>query len=148
MATSQTDPTTVGVYFTRAAADRAVAGLKADGYRDDQIGHVAVDGDGTAAGADGPGDANVAEGAAIGAAAGVGLGGLAVLAGVIPVVGPALALGTVLINAACGAAVGGALAGLDGPEPGGEPSAGRHLVTVEGGTQAADARVDAGGHGG
>eukprot|EP01136_Pigoraptor_vietnamica_P010386 Opistho-1_new@47952 len=40
MTTSSTGGTTVGVFETRAAAERAVADLKAAGYRDDQIGLV------------------------------------------------------------------------------------------------------------
>ena len=41
MPTQQVCSTKVGVFQTRAAADKAVADLKAAGYRDDQIGLVA-----------------------------------------------------------------------------------------------------------
>jgi hypothetical protein len=80
-----------------------------------------------------------------GAIAGASLGGLVglgVAAGVIPVVGPVLAvgtLGTVLLNAVGGAAIAGiagALIGLGIPEEDAryyenEVKAGKYLVTVE-----------------
>jgi len=147
MATTTTG-TTVGVFETRAAAERAVADLKAAGYRDDQIGLVAKDAEGKAVRTDGAGETNAGEGALAGAGALVGLG---ILAGVIPVIGPVLAvgtLGTILLNAAGGAAIAGlagALVGLGIPEEDaeyyeGEVAAGRYLVTVEAGDRAADAR--------
>ena len=43
MATATAGTTTVGVFETRAAAERAVADLRASGYRDDQINVVAKD---------------------------------------------------------------------------------------------------------
>ena len=142
MATA-TNTTTVGVFETRAAADRAVSDLRAAGYRDDQIGVVAKDDRGKTVRTDGAGD-NAAEGAAIGAATGAGalaLGSLAVTFGVIPVVGPLLAVGPLaaaLISAGAGAAAGGiagALIGWGIPEEDAkyyesEVKAGRYVVTV------------------
>src|SRR6188472_4532625 len=91
MATATVRSTTVGVFPTREAADRAVADLKKAGYRDDQIGLVGQDASGKAVKTDGAGNTNAGEGAAVGAAVGAGVGagvGAAVLAGVIPVIGP------------------------------------------------------------
>src|SRR4051794_19229347 len=89
--------TTVGVFHSRDAAERAVADLKEAGYRDDQIGLVGRDPDGTTVNRDGAGaKTNACEGATIGAVAGGGamaLGSLAVSFGVIPVIGPILAVG-------------------------------------------------------
>jgi len=158
MATNKVRSTKVGVFATKAAADKAVADLRAAGYRDDQIGVVAKDASGNTVKTDGAGDTHVGEGAAIGAAAGAGVGGLVglgIMAGVIPVLGPVLAigtLGTILINAAGGAALAGlagALIGWGIPEEDakfyeGEVQAGRYLVTVDAGdrtdTQAVFAR--------
>lgn len=156
MAKTTTDTTTVGVFETRAAAERAVADLRAAGYRDDQIGLVAKDERGKTVRTDGAGEANNAgEGAVIGAAAGAGamaLGSLAVSFGVIPVIGPILAVGPIaaaLISGAAGAAAGGVAGALIGwgiPEEDAryyeeEVKAGRYLVTVTG-----DRHVDARGH--
>jgi uncharacterized protein (TIGR02271 family) len=77
--------------------------------------------------------------------------GAGILAGVIPVIGPVLALGTlgtVLVNAAGGAAlvgIAGALVGWGIPEEDAEfyekeVAAGRYLVTVEANGRAAEAR--------
>jgi uncharacterized protein (TIGR02271 family) len=154
--------TTVGVFENRAAAERAVADLRKAGYRDDQIGLVAKDADGSTVRTDGAGETHAGEGALIGTAAGAGVGGLVglgVLAGVIPVIGPVLAigtLGTILLNAAGGAALAGlagALVGMGIPEEDakyyeGEVKAGRYLVTVEAGDRAADAREVYTRHGG
>ena len=159
MATA-TNTTTVGVFETRAAADRAVSDLRAAGYRDDQIGVVAKDDRGKTVRTDGAGD-NAAEGAAIGAATGAGalaLGSLAVTFGVIPVVGPLLAVGPLaaaLISAGAGAAAGGiagALIGWGIPEEDakyyeGELKSGRYLVTVDAGDRG-DARGVFTRHGG
>ena len=139
--------TIVGVFDDRLQADRAVDELRRNGFRDDQIG-VAMRYD---AGDSATGDTGAAEethagtGAVAGVAAGLGLGalaGLGVLSGVIPVIGPAIAggtLGVVLSNAAVGAGVGGlvgALAGAGVPEEEahyyqGEFESGRTIVTVK-----------------
>jgi len=167
MATATVHSTTVGVFETREAADRAVADLKKAGYRDDQIGVVARDASGKTVRTDGAGETNAGEGAAIGAAAGAGamaLGSLAVSFGVIPVIGPILAVGPLaaaLISAAGGAAAGGLVGALVGwgiPEEDakyyeGEVKAGRFLVTVDrsaraGAAQATDARAVMTRHGG
>ena len=154
--------TTVGVFATRAAADKAVADLRAAGYKDSEIGLVAKDASGKTVKTDGAGDTNAGEGAAIGAAAGAATGaaiGVGVLAGVIPVIGPILALGTlgtVLLNAAGGAALAGlagALVGWGIPEHDAkfyesEVNAGRFLVTVNRGTRSDDPRAVFTRHGG
>lgn len=105
--------TVVGVFSTAEQADKAVDALLSSSFTKSQIGVVstendhyrakmktsAVEGDQTSAGA------------VTGALAGAGLGGLiglGVLAGVIPVIGPAIAagtLGTILSNVALGAGV-------------------------------------------
>lgn len=161
MATATVHETTVGVFHSRDAAERAVADLRAAGYRDDQIGLVARDTRGNVVRTDGAGD-NAAEGAAIGAAAGAGalaLGSLAISFGVIPVIGPVLAVGPLaaaLISAGAGAAAGGvagALIGWGVPEDDakfyeGEVKAGRYVVTVDAGDRSADARAVYTRHGG
>jgi hypothetical protein len=115
------------------------------GFRENQIGFVSRGEDNEVPTAvDETSNTLAAEGAMAGALAGAGVGGLVglgILAGVIPVVGPAIAagtLGTILLNAAGGAAiasVAGALIGLGIPEEEasyyeGEIKAGRYLVTV------------------
>ncbi|MGL6096727.1 MAG: general stress protein, partial [Fimbriiglobus sp.] len=144
MATSTAYSTVVGLFTTRAAADRAVADLRAAGYPDDHIGLIARNADGTTTRTDGAGESNAEEGAMLGASAGAiggALVGAGVAAGVIPVIGPVLAigtLGTVLLNAAGGAALAGlagALVGWGVPEDEAkyyedEVKAGRFLVTV------------------
>lgn len=145
MATATIHETTIGVFATREAADRAVADLKKAGYSDDQIGMVGKDARGNTVKIDTDGKTHAGEGMAIGAAAGAATGaalGVGILAGVLPVVGPVLALGTlgtVLLNAAGGAAaagLAGALIGWGIPEDDakyyeGEVKAGRYLVTVD-----------------
>ena len=145
MTTDKKCATMVGVFQSRAEADRAVADLKAAGYRDDQIGLIGKDDRGNTVRTGADGESNAGEGAAIGAAAGA-IGGAAVgagiMAGVIPVIGPVLALGTlgtILVNAAGGAVIvgmAGALIGWGIPEEDAdyyenEVKAGRYLVTVE-----------------
>lgn len=150
MATQQRT-TVVGVFNDHRQADKAVSELLSAGFRNDQIG-IAGRHDETALGgtADEHGS-HAASGALTGALAGVGLGGLVglgVLAGVIPVLGPIIAggtLATILANAAGGLALGGlagALAGSGIPEEEakyyhGEFEAGRTIVTVK-----ADGRND------
>ena len=147
MATATVKATTVGVFVTREAAERAIAELKKAGYRDDQIGLVGRNAQGKEVRTDGTGATHACEGAAIGAAAGAGAlaaGSLAVSFGVIPVIGPILAVGPIaaaLISAVGGAAGGGLAGGLIGwglPEEDakyyeGEVKAGRYLVTVDSG---------------
>jgi hypothetical protein len=154
--------TTVGVFATRAAADKAIADLRAAGYRDDEIGLVGKDASGKTVKIDGAGETNVGEGAAIGAAAGAAAGtavGVGVLAGVIPVIGPVLALGTlgtILLNAAGGAAIAGlagALVGWGIPEDDAkyyesEVQAGRYVVTVDRGARSDDPMAVLTRHGG
>ena len=162
MTSTMTGTTTVGVFATRAAADKAIADLRAAGYKDDQIGLVAKDASGKTVKSDGAGETNAGEGAAIGAAAGA-VGGAAIgagiLAGIIPVIGPVLAigtLGTILLNAAGGAAIAGlagALVGWGIPEEDakyyeGEVKAGRYLVTVDRGSRSDDPRAVFSRHGG
>jgi len=135
----------VGVFSTRADAERAIAALKAAGYRDDQIGMVGRNEQGKITKTNAAGETMAGEGAAIGAAAGAAAGaavGAGIIAGVIPVIGPVLALGTlgtILVNAAGGAAIAGiagALIGWGIPEEDAtyyesEVKSGRYLVTVE-----------------
>jgi hypothetical protein len=147
MASKTTCTTRAGLFSTREAADRAIAELKAAGYKNDQIGLVYKNAGGSTTKLDGAGvpDTKAPEGAAIGAAAGAAGGaavGAGILAGVIPVIGPVLAvgtLGTILLNAAGGAAIAGiagALIGWGVPEEDAkyyesEVGAGKFLVTVD-----------------
>jgi hypothetical protein len=150
--------TVVGVFEDRRQADRAVDELRRAGFRDDQIGvamrydHEEVQGEDTSDTAEGT---RAGTGAVTGALAGLGFGalaGLGVLSGVIPVIGPAIAggtLGIILTNAAAGAGIGGlvgALAGAGIPEDEasyyqGEFEAGRAIVTVEARDRADEARA-------
>ncbi len=140
--------TIVGVFEDRQQADRAVDELRWAGFRDDQIGvamrydHGEYAGEDAADAAEGT---QAGTGAVTGALAGLGLGalaGLGVLSGVVPVIGPAIAAGTlgvILTNAAAGAGIGGlvgVLAGAGIPEDEanyyqGEFEAGRAIVTVQ-----------------
>jgi len=143
MATMQ-GSATVGVFNTRDAADRAVDDLVRSGYSRDQIGVVAKDSSGnvTSRTAD---QGESGEGATIGAAAGAATAGLVSLGisfGVIPAIGPILAVGpwaAALISAASGAAaagIAGALIGWGVPEDEanyyeGEVKSGKYVVTVK-----------------
>jgi len=145
--------TVVGVFEDRHHADKAVADLQQAGFRSDQIGvamrHTGELGDTTTTGE--ATDSHAGTGAVAGAVAGLGLGalaGLGVLSGVIPVIGPAIAAGTlgvILSNAAAGAGIAGlvgALIGAGVPEEEAkyyhsEFEAGRTIVTVK-----ADGRYD------
>lgn len=161
MAATMNHATTVGVFKTRAEADKAIADLRAAGYRDNQIGLVAKNVSGKTVRTDGAGESKAGDGAAIGAAAGAAGGaliGAGILAGVIPVIGPIVALGTlgtVLLNAAGGAAavgIVGALVGWGIPEEDAkyyetEVNAGRFVVTVDTGDRG-DAREVLTRHGG
>ena len=139
--------TTIGIFSTRAEAERAVRDLRSAGYRDDQIGMIGKNADGETIqlNDDVFDSTNLTEGAIAGAAVGaVGTAaiGAGIMVGVIPVIGPVLALGPLavtLINAAGGgtvAGVAGALVGLGIPKDDAlffedEVAAGRYLVTAE-----------------
>jgi uncharacterized protein (TIGR02271 family) len=137
---------TVGVFESRAAAERAVSDLRAAGYRDDQISIIARDERGNTVHTDATGHNNAADGAALGVATGAGvaaLGSLAISFGVIPVIGPVLAAGPIaaaVLSGAAGAAAGGiagALIGSGIPEEDArfyeeQVKAGRYVVTVQG----------------
>jgi len=144
MSSSTTCTTVVGVFASRTAAEKAYADLRAEGYRDDQIGLIGKDLKGNVVRKGKAQESNSGEGAAIGAAAGA-LGGAAVgaaiITGMIPVVGPVLAigtLGTILLNAAGGAVlagIAGALIGFGIPEEDAKyyeqrVQEGQYLVTV------------------
>jgi len=151
MATTQRT-VAVGVFDDAQAAQKAVNELRRVGFREDQIGVVSRHTDevsgGTAVSERG---SKAATGAAAGVATGAGLGalwGIGILAGALPVIGPAIAggaLATILSSAAAGAAVAGltgALIGLGLPEEEAryyedEFKAGRTVVTVK-----ADGRYD------
>jgi hypothetical protein len=144
--------TVIGVFEREADADRAIRQLYGAGFRDDQIGvarkHVDV-----AAGEEVGEGSEAGSGAVTGAVTGLGLGaltGLGVLSGIIPVIGPAIAggtLGVILSNAAAGAGIAGligALVGAGVPENEAryyedEFAAGRTIVTVDTGDKSAEA---------
>jgi hypothetical protein len=151
---TQQRSTVVGVFEDRRHADRAVNSLLNAGFRKEQIGVAMRHEDAIdtpTAGAESETHTHAEAGAITGALTGLGLGalaGLGVLAGVIPVVGPAIAAGTlgvILSNAAAGAGIAGlvgALVGAGVPEHEAryyhqEFEAGRTIVTVK-----ADTRYD------
>jgi hypothetical protein len=150
--------TVVGVFEDRLQADRAVDALRRAGFRDNQIGVALRFGGGVSDTGDIPAateESHAGTGAVAGALTGLGLGalaGLGVLSGVIPVIGPAIAggtLGVILTNAAAGAGLGGvagALIGAGIPEDEaqyyqGEFEEGRAIVTVHPGGRADEARA-------
>ncbi len=143
----------MGVFEDRVHANKAITELHQAGFDQSRIG-VAMrnaEGGGDVGGTDH--DSHATSGAVAGALTGLGLGalaGLGVLAGVIPVVGPAIAAGTlgvVLSNAAAGAGIAGlvgALVGAGLPEHEakyyqGEFEAGRAIVTVAAGDRSDEA---------
>jgi len=144
--------TVVGVFNDRSQAQQAVKDLRQAGFREDQIGVVAREGE-NVAGAEHVGDkgSHVATGAATGVAAGAGIGALwalGIAANILPGIGPVISggiLASVLASAAGGAAIAGiagALIGLGVPEHEAqyyenEFHQGRILVTVK-----ADGRYD------
>lgn len=146
--------TVVGVFENHADAERALNELRAAGFSDAHVGMARKhghEGDPVLGGeVEG---SEVGAGAAAGAVAGLGLGalaGLGVLSGMIPVIGPAIAggtLGVILSNAAAGAGVAGlvgALVGAGIPEHEAayyqdEVAAGRTILTVNAGNRGADA---------
>jgi len=151
MNTSQRS-TVVGVFNDRAQAQQAVKDLRQAGFREDQIGVVAREGE-SVAGAEHVTDkgSHVGTGAATGVAAGAGIGALwalGIAAGILPGIGPVISggiLASILASAAGGAAIAGiagALIGLGVPEHEAqyyenEFHQGRVLVTVK-----ADGRYD------
>jgi hypothetical protein len=134
--------TVVGVFPDRSRAQQAVDALKRAGFREDQLG-VATRSESQEPWPDRDTGSKVAEGAAIGAATGAGVGvlwGLGVVAQIFPPLG-IVAGGTLmalLASAGTGAAVAtviGALVGLGVPEDEAayyesEVKSGRTLVTV------------------
>lgn len=151
--------TTAGVFRTREDAERAAQRLRDAGY--DASGISIIGRHDRDAKLNEQVEENVAEGAATGAAVGamtgagaLALGSLAVSFGMIPVIGPVLAVGPLaaaLISGTSGALAGAATGGLVGAMTGygvsedeakfyeSEVKAGRYLVTVECG-QGDDAR--------
>lgn len=157
MAMAAQRTTVVGVFEDQAKADQAISDLIKAGFREDQIGVVMRHEE---EGFTGTGDTDTADtgshagsGLAAGAVAGLGIGALAgvgVLAGVIPVIGPAIAAGTlgvILSNAAAGAGIAGLIGALVGagiPEEEAqyyneEFEAGRTIVTVDANGRASEA---------
>jgi len=133
--------TVVGVFHSRADAERAVVELKQAGFKEDQISLVGKNADGDVKAEGNKAAAGAVTGAAVGAGA-AALASLGMSFGVIPVIGPILAVGPLaaaLITAVGGAAAGGIVGGLVGlgiPEHDakyyeGEVQAGRYLVTVQ-----------------
>jgi hypothetical protein len=152
MANSTMVDTVVGVFETPASAQRAVSELRQAGFTDKQIGVVAHNKDGGMTKAV-DNDTKATEGAVTGLAAGAGVGalwGLAILSGLLPGIGPAIAggtMGVLLSSAAAGAAaagIGGALLGMGIPDEDAkyyetEFKSGRTIVTVKAGANAARA---------
>jgi hypothetical protein len=150
---TQNRSTVVGVFEDRLHANHAVTALQKAGFGENQIGVAMRHTEGVADAASTGHDTHAGSGALSGALAGLGLGalaGLGVLAGVIPVVGPAIAAGTlgvILSNAAAGAGivgVVGALVGAGLPEHEAqyyqeEFEAGRAIVTVNAGSRSDEA---------
>ena len=141
--TTATSNTIVGIFRDRSRAQEAVRALKQGGFRDDQIGILSPGHDDSPS-LDQATNSKVVEGSAIGAATGAGAGALWALgisAGVLPVIGPAVAGGllmSVLASAGGAAAAGtlvGGLVGLGIPDDDarayeGEVRSGSTLVTV------------------
>jgi len=136
---------TVGAVFeSREQAHVAVTELRRAGFAEDQMGVFGREPGTETFENRRVGETEAEEGTFAGAAIGAGMGalvGLGVVSGVIPVLGPAIAagtLGTILSNAAAGATVAGlagALIGMDIPEQDArfyetEVQAGKTLVTV------------------
>src|SRR4051812_49804376 len=105
---STTRTTLIAVFENRQDAQRAVDELGRAGFREDEIGVAAREGDAPAGGS-----SLAAEGAVAGAAAGAGVGALwalGIASGLLPPLGTVLAgglLASVLASAAGGAAVAG-----------------------------------------
>lgn len=150
--TTATRSTVVGVFPDRRLAARAFTDLRHAGFQDRQLGVVARDTE-VKESITGESDSTTGTAAAVGAAAGGGVGGLwglAVAAGLLPAIGPVVAGGTlaaVLASTAAGLAAGGvfgALVGLGLSEEEArhyeqEVQAGRILITVDAGDRAEEA---------
>lgn len=150
---TQNRSTVVGVFEDRLHANQAINELHQAGFTGGEIGVTMKHAEGLDDAATADDDSHAASGAMTGALTGLGLGalaGLGVLAGVIPVVGPAIAAGTLgvmLSNAAAGAGIAGlvgALVGAGLPEHEaqyyqGEFEAGRAIVTVNAANRADEA---------
>jgi hypothetical protein len=151
--TTQPRTTVVGVFDDRRHANQAITELHKAGFGESQIGVVMWHAEGAPDIAGAEHDSHAASGALTGALTGLGLGalaGLGVLAGVLPVVGPAIAAGTlgiILSNAAAGAGIAGlvgALVGAGIPENEakyyqGELESGRSIVTINAAGRAVEA---------
>ncbi len=117
---TQQGPTVVGVFQDSLHANQAIAELHEAGFDKSQVGIAMRHGDGLADDVVTEKGTHAESGAVTGALTGLGLGalaGLGVLAGVIPVVGPAIAAGTlgvILSNAAAGAGIVGLVGALVG----------------------------------
>lgn len=153
------------LFTSHAAAQQAIAALRAAGFAEGTIGVIGPDRDGLHTAqhqAEHVGESYAGEGAVAGVAAGAGIGalwGLGILAGAIPAIGPAIAGGTlavILSSAAAGAAaagLGGSLIGLGIPKEEAEyfeseVVAGNTLVTVSAGDRNDEALAILRQHGG
>jgi hypothetical protein len=142
---TQNRSTVVGVFADKLHANKAITELHQAGFDKSQIGVAMQHAEGAVNIATTEHDSHASSGAVTGALTGLGLGalaGLGVLAGVIPVVGPAIAAGTlgvILSNAAAGAGIAGLVGALVGsgiPEHEakyyqGELEAGHSIITVD-----------------
>jgi hypothetical protein len=149
---TQPASTVVGVFEDRTHANQAITELHSAGFGRDQVGLAIQQANGVTDDGVAENDTHSGSRALTGALTGLSLGalaGLGVLAGVIPVVGPAIAAGTwgvILSNAAAGAGIAGLFGSLVGagiPEPEakfykGELAMGRAIVTVNAGTRSAE----------
>lgn len=154
MPTRKKHNATVGVFESKARAEQAIEDLKAAGFDESKIGMVYKNVSGETVKTGAADNTYAEEGAVTGAVAGAGalaLGSLAMSLGVIPVIGPVLAVGPLaaaLISGAAGAAAGGltgALIGWGIPEDDAEyyeaeVQNGRYLVTVEANGRSLEAR--------
>jgi hypothetical protein len=131
----------VGVFDDRTHAERAVDELLRMGFTTEQIGFVVPDGTTQIEKPDLPTESKVGEGAGVGVATGLALGGLLGAAApiMLPGIGSALALGA-LVGAigAAGGGIFGALMGMSVPEDHAKHCErqfhlGRTLVTVQAG---------------
>ncbi len=154
--------TIVGVFTNQGEAQEAIRELKRRGMREEQIGVISrYDQRGVTSDPDAEGTL-AAEGAAVGAAAGAGVGTLwaiGIAAGALPAIGPVIAGGTlaaVAASAAGGAITAGligALVGIGIPESDarfyeGEVKSGRTLVTVRAPARPAEVAEILRAHGG